>query len=748
MHAHKVYKKYRGPMHHLDLQKFAYDNNLFLPKEFKFYVEGMGHEVFDVSYDFHPLQQLWALENTYRNLLKSSDPPAQILKFQIAEFKPDIIFVFAGASYRFNRSIRDYVKGTCSHTNYKLICFWGDEVPKHVHLVNYFGDYDFVIAANNDYQKMFLEKGIQSKTLGSWFFDFERNKEFINMDDSKKKYHRPVFIGDTGFKTNDHIERYRLLKTLNKNNLIEIFTFKNKILDFKLHSFQVFMARLIQILLPKKTVMPLKKIFNILSGYFLKNFFSRVSEFLTILQTSNLLKKKVSSLIHDYQYFSEETNMGGIFNALKLKKGETEYKDYLKQLTKNFFHVNIHRDEFRDYGNIRCFEVTGTRNLLFSDKPEKMKEFFVEGKDFVGFKTLEELKTKINYYRKNLQEAKIIAYNGYQKTLAKYSVKNFCDGTLEIFNEVLKNEAREILVANYDCSNYPISYDFAFFVEFALLKFKQGPYKDLKINLILPDFYENINYGIPKEYEESVDMYSRNFRIFNICVQILNIYRIKNYGIIQKSRLSKEIRKGKTILINAPDPHHAQFYKDVNEVGKINGFNASIQAVRYAKKFLEKFNNDKICSITLRNYKFDIARNSNMEEWQKVIDYLQDNNITSIVIPDTDQFGENIGLKINNKNIFWEGCFDLDLRNGLYESCNLNLFVNNGPATLATLNKKIKLATFKFIVPGIPHCGEEFIKMQGYQIGKDPVYSTKYQNWCWKDDDFKNIKPYIDKCFI
>ncbi len=65
----------------------------------------------------------------------------------------------------------------------------------------------------------------------------------------------------------------------------------------------------------------------------------------------------------------------------------------------------------------------------------------------------------------------------------------------------------------------------------------------------------------------------------------------------------------------------------------------------------------------------------------------------------------------------------------------LNMFVNNGPGTAATLSRKIRYLMFKLMVPGVVHCAEESIRQLGFEPGKNPTYAGQYQKWVWADDD-------------
>jgi len=743
-HSFKLLKDYKGQMNYKSLNNFAVENNLMLPKELKFYLEKLGHKVFEASYDLHPLQNLWAVENGFKNLIFYPNPPLEIITKQIEKFDPDVILVFAGALYRFDNEQREIFRNKIKNKNYKIVGFWGDEMPKNISVRQYFGDLEHIICATPLYEKMFKENDISSSTLGSWFFDPHSN----NLAEPKNKdFKMPVFIGDTGFNTNDHLNRFNVLNKLFNKKKISIYTFKLSKFSSYRNLLMLPLTNLIKTITPRKIISLSLRILNKIQKRFPNEIFRYLATINGYMLTSKSLHVPIIYLMENKE-FALRFNVGGFFRSFFLRNGKNTYLDYLNLLNRHFFHVNLHRDEIRDFGNIRCFEVTGTKNLLFSDNAKNLGFYFEEGKEFVGFENEKDLIEKIDYYKNNIDEAKKIAEAGYKKTIQNYTVKNFAEGVEKILKtQINKNK---ILVANYDLSTYPTSFDFAFFIEYALMKKEDGNYDDIRFYLIKP-FKSKFHEGINSESENAVDLQSREYRYFNICVQLLNLYNVDSYSVITKKDLIENLSNTENLLIDLEKKpiHHREFYQLVNKFPtRVRGYEASVQARRYIKNFLKKFNYKKFCSITLRYYKYHKQRNSNLIEWQKTIDYLEDNQICPIIIPDTDQFGSRIGLKINEDNIFWEGCFDLDLRNALYEESDYNLFVNNGPATLATLNKNIKYCTFKFIVKDVEHCTKEFIESQGYKHNKSPSYANEFQNWSWNDDNFDNIKPYVDKFFF
>ena len=98
--------------------------------------------------------------------------------------------------------------------------------------------------------------------------------------------------------------------------------------------------------------------------------------------------------------------------------------------------ININSD-FDENNNIntRVFEALSCGCLLFTDENKNMKNFFKPNKHVVYFKSDQDLRNKINYYKKNIDHAFKIAKEGnslfYSSHQSKIRIKKF--------NQILKN---------------------------------------------------------------------------------------------------------------------------------------------------------------------------------------------------------------------------------------------------------------------------------------------------------------------
>ena len=77
--------------------------------------------------------------------------------------------------------------------------------------------------------------------------------------------------------------------------------------------------------------------------------------------------------------------------------------------------ININRGKSKKYSSSnRIGSLMGNGLLTFIDSEKQFQDFFTN-KEMVFFKNIKELTEKLDYYKKNLNEAKKIAMNGQKK---------------------------------------------------------------------------------------------------------------------------------------------------------------------------------------------------------------------------------------------------------------------------------------------------------------------------------------------
>lgn len=148
----------------------------------------------------------------------------------------------------------------------------------------------------------------------------------------------------------------------------------------------------------------------------------------------------------------------------------------------------------------------------------------------------------------------------------------------------------------------------------------------------------------------------------------------------------------------------------------------------------------RIVTITLREYDYIPARNSNVAAWLSFGRILAEDGYFVAVVPDTEQ-----ALAFDVKpddGLHWmpNAALDVDLRMALYECAWLNMMVNTGPHGLCMFNETCHYLMFKILTEGVPQATPEFMRELGFEIDQSPPFSTAYQRWIWDDDNEQALR--------
>lgn len=143
-------------------------------------------------------------------------------------------------------------------------------------------------------------------------------------------------------------------------------------------------------------------------------------------------------------------------------------------------------------------------------------------------------------------------------------------------------------------------------------------------------------------------------------------------------------------------------------------------------------------TITLREADQTPHRNSNLPEWEELARYLRDKGERVIVVRDTAKSGE----WLLDCEVHPTASVDIQTRLALYEAAKCNLFVSNGPATLAMFTERPWLM---FAAPNpkdsyFPNTPDGWRTFAGIAPGEQFPWSRPDQRIIWKADTFETMR--------
>jgi hypothetical protein len=171
---------------------------------------------------------------------------------------------------------------------------------------------------------------------------------------------------------------------------------------------------------------------------------------------------------------------------------------------------------------------------------------------------------------------------------------------------------------------------------------------------------------------------------------------------------------------------------------------ATLRATAFDLAAVDRFLADRamgrrLVTITLREYDYMPARNSNLRAWVEFAARLDSSTYAVVFVRDTDRSFDPPPRDLAGFILFDPAAVKLGLRMALYERAYLNLGVNNGPMGLCWLNANARYITFKILTSGAPQTTVDYMRFLGFEIDRSLPFAKPSQKWVWEDDDAEII---------
>jgi hypothetical protein len=301
----------------------------------------------------------------------------------------------------------------------------------------------------------------------------------------------------------------------------------------------------------------------------------------------------------------------------------------------------------------------------------------------------------------------------------------------------------DTLYAFYDLQVAPITYHACWFAAAADLARRRRGLGRVHF-VIVP----GTKGGVREEravYEAAVDAAQRIWRVHNVVIPILTLVpSCTGYTLLPDRRAAESLRAdaGDRLYPEHYEPalpvsHHPSELLTLRpeELAGIGVLRSSVQGLRYVERWMApRRHGRRVITVTLRDYAFMTARNSNLDAWTAFARHLNPAKYLPVFVLDTERTLDPWPAELRGFEVFREASWNVGLRMALYESSYLNLGVNNGPLFLAAMNDRTRLLIFKMITPSVPQTTEEFVRQEGFQIGGQLPFATPVQRLVWEDD--------------
>jgi hypothetical protein len=309
--------------------------------------------------------------------------------------------------------------------------------------------------------------------------------------------------------------------------------------------------------------------------------------------------------------------------------------------------------------------------------------------------------------------------------------------------------SEDILFAFFDLQVAPITYDVSWFV--AAADYKRRKMGLNRIHFVIVPGNKD---GFREErtvYESTVDTATRQWRLYNIVIPILTLlpafggltflpYRgaVGAIRAAAQDRIYPEHYEPSLPVSHLPIELLGLSENDGQGIGILR---SPTQARRYIDRWIApRLAGRRLITITVRDYLFMPARNSNIQAWAAFARRLDPAKYFPVFVLDTERTLDPSPDALVGFEILREASWNVWLRMALYESSYLNLGVNNGPLFMCMLNAQTRLLIFKILTPSVPQTTEELMSTLGFTIGGQLSFATPFQRLVWQDDTLETIE--------
>ena len=149
--------------------------------------------------------------------------------------------------------------------------------------------------------------------------------------------------------------------------------------------------------------------------------------------TGTLMLEEAAKRVHiDFFGYGAET-LSPASPILASHHGEVWGLDMYRVLMQSKVTINRHIGISGRYANnMRLYEATGCGAMLLTDRKDNLNDFFQVGKEVVAYDNVEELCSRIAYYRKETEEREGIASLGQSRTLRTHTYQTRMEELIKV----------------------------------------------------------------------------------------------------------------------------------------------------------------------------------------------------------------------------------------------------------------------------------------------------------------------------
>lgn len=299
------------------------------------------------------------------------------------------------------------------------------------------------------------------------------------------------------------------------------------------------------------------------------------------------------------------------------------------------------------------------------------------------------------------------------------------------------NSKSKMLRVFYDLDISPITFDFCWTV--AVANYKCEMLNTTAHFIIVPGSKTGVR-AEDEDYEKIVNGEARKWRISNVLLPLTTMApRIKGFTYCsdreEAKRYSVDSQERQPNLYSVNLPTTNTFFQELKSGIDLRCFTAQPHALKFVAKWIyDHIGDKKLITVTMRDYDYLPARNTDIPEWNKFLSDLDRDKYAVVIIPDITKAWTEYNYPFEKVFHFIPAAWNVDIRMAIYQSAYLNLGPNSGPMCLCWLSKNCKYITFKHKTKDVASTSDEFHKWLGFTPGESLPFASDFQKWVWEAD--------------
>ncbi len=153
----------------------------------------------------------------------------------------------------------------------------------------------------------------------------------------------------------------------------------------------------------------------------------------------------------------------------------------------------------------------------------------------------------------------------------------------------------------------------------------------------------------------------------------------------------------------------------------------------------------RVVVITLREAGYYSEINSNIDAWAAFARSLDPQLYLSVIVRDTTASFGPLPPALQGLLIFPEASLNVEIRAALYEECFLGMSVGNGPMNLQWLNPQCRFIIFRLLIEENFRSRPTPLRSMGLEIGGQLSTGSPFHRLVWEDDRSDVIKREFDR---